>query len=323
MFGPYLLYVNSDLRGADVLWADAQAQVSAESGAWPYSWLTDNPLYPPAEARGAVSGRLIISDRMKPALSGVGAWVGLAQPDSGGNWQFESKRYQYWVKAGVDGGFTIPSVRPGSYTLYAFTNGAVGEYSQPNVTATAGITSALGNVVWNVPHPGNSIAWEIGVPDRNSTEFRHGNDYFEPLLYQQFENEFSGALEYTVGLSDWRTDWNYVQTQSVESGTNWKWRINFNLDSIPSGNATLTIAFAGSDHARMNVYVNDESALLASFIPENGGGNALIREGSHAKYSVSYVTIPTSLLNPGPNTITLVQNGSGHVMYDYLNLEMP
>ena len=323
IFGPYLLYMNSDPQGADALWADAQAQVSAEAGAWPYSWLTDNELYPLQADRGTISGRFVVSDPLKPDVTGAGAWVGVAQPDPGGSWQFEAKHYQYWVKTDVDGGFTIPNVRPGTYTLYGFVTGAVGEYSQTDVSVDAGQTTSLGDVVWTLFHPGNSIAWEIGIPDRNSTEFRHGNDYFEPFLYQQFAAEFSGPLEYTIGVSDWSTDWNYAQTQSIEAGMNWKWRINFNLDRVPDGNATLTIAFAGSDHARTEVYVNDESHAMASFYPSDSGGNALIREGSHAKYSVSYVTVPPALLNLGANTITLVQGSSGHVMYDYLNLEMP
>lgn len=323
IFGPYLLYLNSDPQGADALWADARAQVAAETGAWPYPWLTDNPLYPLAGDRGAVSGRLAVTDALKPDLTGAGAWVGVAQPDPGSNWQFDSKHYQYWVRADADGSFTIPNIRPGSYTLYAFVNGAVGEYSQTDVSVAAGETTTLGDVVWNVFHPGNSIAWEIGIPDRDSTEFRHGSDYFEPFLYQQFSSEFSGPLEYTVGVSDWSTDWNYAQTSSIEPGTSWKWRVHFNLDSAPAGDATLTVALAGSDHARIYVYVNDETQAVANFYPENGGGNALIREGSHAKYSLSYATIPAARLNAGANTITLVQGSTGHVMYDYLNLELP
>ena len=323
IFGPYLLYMNSDPQGGDAMWADAQAQVSAEVNAWPYAWLVNNLLYPSAEQRGTVTGQFVVSDALKPDLTGANAWIGLVQPDPGGNWQFESKRYQYWAKVGADGCFTIGNVRPGSYTLYAFATGAVGEYQQDEVVVSSGQANDLGEVVWNIVHPGNSIAWEIGIPDRDSTEFRHGSDYFQPFLFQQFASEFSDPLEYTVGTSDWSTDWNYAQVSSLEPGTNWRWRINFDLESINDGDATLTLALAGSDHARILVYVNDESRPLTSFSPNNGGGNALIREGSHAKYSVAYVNVPTSLLNLGANTITLVQGSSGHVMYDYLNLEMP
>ncbi len=322
IFGPYLMYLNSDPRGADALWADAQAQVAAEISAWPYFWLTGNELYPLAAERGAVTGRLVVLDALKPEVSGAGAWVGLAQPDEGGHWQFESKHYQYWARADGDGNFTIPNVRPGTYTLYSFATGAVGEYSQSNLSVSAGATTDLGEVVWNTYHPGSRIAWEIGIPDRDSREFRHGSDYFEPFLFQQFAGEFCGALEYTVGVSNWSTDWNYAQTASIEPGLPWRWRINFNLDAVPQGDATLTVALAGSDHAHLYIYVNDESQAVANFFPGNGGGNALIREGSHAKYAVSYVSFPAQRLNAGPNRISLVQASSGHVMYDYLNLEL-
>jgi rhamnogalacturonan endolyase len=321
-FGPYLLYLNSGLGGGYALWADAQAQVDAEAGAWPYAWLTDNDLYPLSDARGAVTGHFLVSDALKPDVTGASAWVGLAQPDPGGNWQFESKHYQYWVKADDNGSFTIPNVRPGTYTLYAFVSGAVGEYSQTDVAVTPGDLTSVGDLIWTVPHPGNSLAWEIGIADRTATEFRHGTNYFEPFLYQQFASEFSGPLEYTVGVSDWSTDWNYAQINSIQTGMPWKWRINFNLDAVPSADATLTIAFAGSDHADIFVYVNDESRELTRFYPANGGGNALIREGVHAKYSVSYVPIPASRLRAGANTITLVQASTGHAMYDYLSLEL-
>lgn len=323
IYGPYLLYLNADPRGADALWADAQEQVNAETGAWPYTWLTGNPLYPQANARGGARGRLVVNDALKPNVSGANAWIGVAQPDPGGQWQFESKRYQYWVRTDADGGFVIPNIRPGTHTLYAFVNGAVGEYTRTGVSVAAGQTSDLGDVVWNVTHPGNRIAWEIGVPDRDSIEFNHGSDYYEPFLSRQFASELSNPLDYSVGVSDWSTDWNYAQTKELQPGSNWRWRIQFDLDQVPAGNATLTIALAGSDHARLFVYVNDETRAFANFAPSNGGGNGLTREVSHAKYAVSYVTIPTSRLVVGTNMISLEQGSSGHVMYDYLNLELP
>lgn len=122
-----------------------------------------------------------------------------------------------------------------------------------------------------------------------------------------------------MGVSDWSIDWNFAQhPRSKRERT----RIHLDLDCFNEGNATLTLAFAGNDHARMFVYVNHESQAFTNFYPSNGGGNAL-REGSHAEYSVSYVSIPTSRVTMGVNTITLVQGSTGHVMYDYLNPELP
>jgi rhamnogalacturonan endolyase len=73
--------------------------------------------------------------------------------------------------------------------------------------------------------------------------------------------------------------------------------------------------------------VNDDSKVLATVTPSVQGGNALLREGIHAKYCVEYVSIPAENLKSGENIITLTLKGArsadAHVMYDYLNLELP
>jgi rhamnogalacturonan endolyase len=135
-----------------------------------------------------------------------------------------------------------------------------------------------------------------------------------------------------VGRSDWPRDWNYAQT-SYRTGTNaaqseaWPWRIHFGLTNLPPGNATLTLAFASAQRAGVKVYVNDDRQLFATVTPAVQGGNALLREGIHAKYCVEHVSIPTARLRLGDNVIALVFPASraedAHVMYDYLNLELP
>jgi rhamnogalacturonan endolyase len=232
---------------------------------------------------------LVVRDALKPDVSGAGAWVGVTRPDPGVNWQLDSKHYQYWTQADTAGNFSIPNVRPGTYALFAFATGAVGELGQTNVAVKAGETTVLGDVIWKVPHAGASLAWEIGMPDRSAKEFRHGNDYFQPYLWEKFAGEFSNPLEYTNGVSNWSKDWNYVQCgyPQGEKWSLWKWRIHFNLTNAPmSGNATLTIAYASSYYGRTEIYVNDESKILKTVHPAVDGGNALIREGIHAKYCV-------------------------------------
>lgn len=123
IYGPFLIYFNSHAAGADACRAGAGAQVSAEHSAWPYAWLTNNSNYPPAAARGSVTGRLIVSDSLKPAQTAAGAWVGVSDTPAGTNWQSWSNGYQYWVQADEGGNFTIPHVRPGTYTLSAYVTG--------------------------------------------------------------------------------------------------------------------------------------------------------------------------------------------------------
>ena len=288
-----------------------------------------NPLYPPANGRGQITGHFVVQDALKPNVSAANAWIGVAQPDAGGNWQFESKRYQYWVKTDAQGNFTIPNVRPGTYTLSAFTTGAVGEFSKGGITVAAGQATTLGELTWSVPHQGARIAWEIGVPDRTAKEFRHGKDYFHGYVWANLPQEFPNPLDYYVGKSDWPTDWNYAQTRYAAIGKNaeaWRWRIHFNLEHAPIGPATLTLAIASANRARIDVYVNNERRPLTSVSPAVAGGNALLREGIHAKYCVEYVSIPAGKLQAGENIISLsvpeTSEAASHVMYDYLNLEL-
>lgn len=332
IYGPWLLFL-TDKRGADANWIEAKTQALRERAQWPYRWIAD-PDYM-AVGRGAVSGRFVVRDKLKPQLNGAGAWVGLAAPEeTAGNWQFQGKGYQHWVRAAADGSFQIPAVRPGNYTLYAFVNGAVGEFSQKNIVVGKGTNTPLGDVTWNVPHKGTRIAWEIGVPDRTAAEFRHGrSDYWTPYLWGNFWKEFSNPLEYDVTKRDWATALNYAQTTFGEGThrTAWKWRIHFNLDAAPAADPTLTIAFASAADTQLDIVANDEAAPFITFDPPvtggHSGGNGLLREAIHAKYGVAHIPIPHAKLKAGANTITLSLSharwGGSHVMYDYLNLELP
>ncbi len=327
IYGPFLLYCNYSDQGGDGCWADAKARAKTEEQAWPYAWLTGNDAYPQEAQRGKISGAFAVKDPLKPQLTGANAWIGVAQPPPEGNWQFESMNYQFWAKTDAKGNFTIPHVRPGVYTLYAFVDGAVGEFSKSDVRVEAGKTTTLDQVVWNVPHKGSRIAWEIGIPDRTAKEFRHGNDYFQGYLWMHFDKEFANPLEYYVGKSNWATDWNYAQSRYGDAAVAHVWKIHFDLAEAPAGDATLTLAIASADRAKIVVKVNDDRKPLTEVTPSVQGGNALLREGIHAKYCVEYVKIPADRLKAGPNVISLSlanpSNVGGHVMYDYLNLELP
>lgn len=326
IYGPFLLYCN-DGGNADELWADARAKAASERRLWPHSWVDRPDLYPPAAARGTVTGRLAVRDPLKPSLGAAGAWVGLAQPMPGVDFQNDSNRYQYWTKADAGGNFTIPHVRPGTYTLYAFTTGAVGQFEMPGAVVKAGSNHA-GNLVWEVPRLGRSLAWEIGVPDRRAAEFRHGNEYFRAYLWRDFSKTLPNPLSFTVGRSNPAKDWNYAQGSWLKNGSpvTWPWEIHFQLPKTPSpGTARLTVAFASADRARVNVRINGTD--LQTFYPPVSGGNTLLRQGIHAKYSVKHLDFPASRLKAGPNTITLTQtrneSAAVHVMYDSLALELP
>ena len=325
IYGPYLLYCNQG-GNAEQLWEDARRKAGIERKKWPYTWVEYKTLYPPAAQRGSVSGKLVLRDPLKPKLAAGGAWVGVSQPDPGGNWQNESNRYQYWTKAAEDGTFTIPHVRPGSYTLSAFTDGVVEEFEKTNVTVQEG-SNATGDLTWEVKHRGKRIAWEIGVPNRRASEFALGKDYFHGYGWDSFSKRFKNPLIYTIGKSDPAKDWNYAQGAYLKNGKvePWPWEVRFDLNDVPaSGTATLVVAWASAESARVDFELNGDK--IASINPR-GGGNALLRESVHAKYSYDSIDIPAAKLRRGANRLVLTQtrtqSAACHVMYDYLALELP
>lgn len=329
-YGPFLLYLNHADGGAAASVEDAKRQAREETAAWPYAWMSRSADFLSAAERGKATGTFRIADPAKPALTSANAWIGLSQPEPGGNWQFESKRYQYWTRVEADGRFTIPHVRPGTYTLSAFVDGAYGEFEMTGVEIKAGRATELGAITWTIPRDRGKLVWEIGVPNRRADEFRHGDDYFQGFLWKNFHKEFPNPLDYRIGSSDPAKDWNYAHssyTDDAGKAVPWRWRIHFDLDKTPAADATLTIGIASADRARLSLYANEDRKPFHTFDPKINGGNALLREGIHAKYSFYRIPIPAASLRKGNNILTLSQTRNYspgfHVMYDALSLEVP
>jgi rhamnogalacturonan endolyase len=351
IYGPWMFYLNSGTNGA-ACWADAQQQAVAEQQAWPYGWLT-NSVYQSGNQRASISGQLVIRDPLRPQANAAGAWIGLAEPDAGlevdpNDWQWQSDGYQFWTRCAADGTFTLPPVTTFSpygtnaiYELYAYcagTNGSVGQYQTGPFTFAPGTVTNLGTLTWNVPHQGSNVLWEIGYPDRTAGKYRHGDDYAVPGLWLNFANEFPNPMTYTVGASSPTNDWNYAQTAYFANGVanNMVWNLQFNVPKLPvSGDATLSIAWAGAYSAAIACYVNNPG-LTTEFkdfypnisFPTGVNADSLIRQGIHDKYGIDHVSIPVSDLVTGTNTITLVQRRAvsatvSYVMYDYLDFELP
>ena len=346
IFGPWALYFNSQTNGA-AAWQDAQNQTLAEQQAWPYSWLTNSTIYQPANQRATVTGKLVITDRLRPGASAAGAWVGLAAPDSGAenatnNWQFQSDSYQYWVRAAADGTFSIPNIQtfspyggPATYQLYAYSDGTnqatgeIGEFSTGPFTFASGTTTNFGTLTWNVPHRGATVVWEIGIPNRSAEEFRHGEEFAKPALWWNFINEFTNPLEYNVADRNWSNALNYCHSVDNMASSPWKWHLNFNLPSVKPGTYWLNIAYATAASHQI-IRVNSDSTYVTNFVPDNThtGASTYYRQGIHAKYTIAHIAIPSSSLVVGTNTITLDHEVHGdhvfaHFMYDYLDLETP
>lgn len=299
LYGPWLVYINN----GDI--SDVKSRASAEEEAWPYKWLI-NPDYP--LSRTKVSGTLKITD----GRSAEGAMIVFAKP--GGEFYTQGEDYIFYSKADSNGNFSIPNIRPGSYTLYAYsTSGDItDQFEKDNINVT-GASMNLGTLNWTPVKPTNFL-WKIGTADRMSSEFKLGN------LSRQYglPEKVPANLTYTIGRSTEANDWYYAQTKAGS------WDVNFNLNKKYNGNGYLTVAVAGvSRNPKVEVYVNGQKQGTLDYSNEND--SATYRSANQSgRYRNCEIKFPASLLKEGDNTIsfrmTKVGNDGG-IMYDIIKLE--
>src|SRR6185503_12207571 len=128
---------------------------------------------------------------------------------------------------------------PGTYTLHAIADGVLGEAVMTNIVVLPDRTVDLGRLQWKPARHGRTL-WEIGIADRSAAEFRHGDHYWQWGLYYEYTNDFPNDVQFVIGKSDFRKDWNYAQVpRSASQGTTWS--ISFNLTDVPAGTATLRL----------------------------------------------------------------------------------
>jgi rhamnogalacturonan endolyase len=354
------------------LFKDALAQAKVETAKWPYDWVNGVD-YPHKNERGTVTGQLVLNDPQAASALLPNLTVGLAHPDyarSGGRyfsgsgnsnlitWQRDGNYYQFWTDGTPNGKFTIANVRPGTYTLHAFADGVLGEFAQTEITVVAGKTLNLGKLVWKPVREGKQV-WEIGYPNRNSSEFLKGDgeNYWLwgwPLRYPLL---FPNDITYTIGKSDYHKDWFFEQVPHGES-TDWEnpeakdlanqrfgwmkagtpgqdmwrtsishgrattWTIKFNMNKAEHGLATLRLALAGADgRGGLEVGVNGHSVGHIQAMSTNA-----LRyntdKGVWHQYSQPF---DAALLKQGENEMTLTVPAGDlktGVVYDYLRLEL-
>jgi rhamnogalacturonan endolyase len=281
---------------AIALWQNALAQAKKERARWPYDWVNGVD-YPHQEQRGSVTGRLVLDDPQAASTNLPHLTIGLAHPDfishAGGyilrsgngnlvTWDHDGNYYQFWNDGSKDGQFTIANVRPGTYTLHAFADGVLGEFSQTNITIEAGKNLNWGSINWKPVRYGRQL-WEIGYPDRTGGKFYKGDgaDYWLWGWCIRYGDLFPNDITYTIGKSDYHRDWFFEQVPH-ESSEAWKnpaakdplnqrfgwmkagtpgenmwrvigrgrattWSIKFKMDHATKGQAALRVALAGAD----------------------------------------------------------------------------
>ena len=279
---------------ANTLFHDALDQAKTIEAQWPFPWVQGVD-YAQKSGRATVTGKLVLNDPQAATTKLPHLNIGLTHPDFTGpggafalrsgngnrvTWDHDANYYQFWTVGSEDGTFSIANVLPGTYTLHAFADGVLGEYTNYNITVAAGKAVDLGNLEWKPVRYGKQV-WEIGYPDRTGGKFYKGDgsNYWLWGWCVRYPLLFPNDITYTIGKSDYHKDWFFEQVPhadttpwinpaakdpanqrfgwvKVQGSDNWReighgrattWTIKFNMDKASKGQAALRIALAGSD----------------------------------------------------------------------------
>jgi rhamnogalacturonan endolyase len=352
VIGPFLLYVNT---GDDpkALAKDAKARQAKEAAQWPYAWV-EGIDYARSQERATIKGQLRLVDPQAPGAKTPRLRVGLTpaaytspyiRPPVAGSaapmgprqidWQTDAKHYQFWVDGDENGRFSIPHVRAGKYTLRAMADGVLGEYAQADVTVERGKSIDLGELIWKPVRHGRQL-WEVGIPNRNGSEFAGADRFNVPEMPLRYAELFPNDVNFVIGKSDYRKDWFFQHVPHNEDaaakslpyrgitsvGRATPFAISFDLRTAPRGKAILRLAICGGGAREIGVTVNDQPAGKVERLLVDG---AITRHSIQGLWYEREVTFDAALLKPGTNVLKLivpsgpVNNG---VIYDYLRLEL-
>lgn len=351
IIGPFYLYLNSGGSPMD-LWKDALAQAKTQAVQWPFSWVRHVD-YPHDNERNTVSGKMEIIDPQMPggARFPGSLIVGLTAADRAPvadfgtpgrlvTWQTDAKSYQCWTKSeDRSGKFSVPHVRPGTYTLHAYADGILGEFSKTGVKVESGGRPLdLGKLRWTPVRRGREL-WQVGIPNRTATEFAGGAAYFAPDTQIQYAKLFPDDVSFVIGKSNPARDWYFehiphnidpdaaiVPFGGVRSkpGNATPYTIIFDLPAAPKGMATLRLALCSGSVPKLLVLVNGQPAGEVTRLNVMGD-STIARHNIQGIWFERELSFSAALMKQGQNALTLtIPSGSlnGGVIYDCVRLEL-
>jgi rhamnogalacturonan endolyase len=255
-------------------------------------------------------------------------------------WQTDAKYYQFWAKfEDRTGRFSIPHVRPGTYSLRAFADGVLGEFARADIKVEAGGRPLdMGKISWTPVRRGREL-WQVGIPNRTATEFAGGDTYFAPDTPLQYARLFPNDVHFVIGKSNPAKDWYFehiphnvdpkatiVPFSGVRSdpGRATPFSIAFDLPEKPAGTAWLRLAFCSASVPALQVSVNGQSAGEVSRLNVSGD-SSIARHNIQGIWFERELAFNAALMKKGVNVLALTIPGgslNSGVIYDCVRLEL-
>ena len=347
--GPFLIYCN---EGGDpeTLWQDALAEVGRQSANWPYAWVNGVD-YPHREQRATVSGRLVLTDPLMPAATMSNVRVGLAYPDyhvttnrpaagnTPGRHHLDDRCQALRVLDARrrPGPFHHHQCQPRQVHAPRHRGRRAGRIRPRRYHGRRRPDARSRRPHLDPVRRGRQL-WDIGIPNRNGSEFLKGDDYFHDGMGLVYRDLFPNDVNFVIGKSDFRKDWFFQHVSHVEDanaapnsimggggarGRATPWTITFALPAAAHGTATLRVATAGGTVSGGGVAVAVNGQPVGAIrVP---GDSTISRNAVQGLWYEREVPFDASLLKAGANVVTLtvpagaLTNG---IIYDYLRLEL-
>jgi len=310
IFGPHFIYINEGTN--DEIIADARQKANELKALWPYTWLNES-IYP--IERGTLSGTLqvegqaVVDSAMVLISKKAPSWFEVTN-----GWQKQPYDYMFWAEANANGEFLIDNIRPGTYTLNAYTQKGklVDDLEVENISINVG-ENTTGTIQWDTYDKQKTI-FQIGNADHKSGEFKLGN---LPRAYGRWK-DCPYSLTYHVNSDNPREDWYYCQRVGST------WDIIFDINDLTKVvDPILKVGIAGADaRPHLDILLNGTTISTTDLGTDSGIRRSSLTGG---KFTQVGCNVNKDLLVEGTNAIEMKCYGSANeykgIMYDAILLE--
>jgi hypothetical protein len=161
------------------------------------------------------------------------------------------------------------------------------------------------------------LVWQIGQPDRDFKEFAIAGNY------KEYHAGFPRDVNFTVGQSDPKKDWPFVQPGPLDHWAGAKahaFKITFALAEEPKGAFRLRASFVNAQGIHGATIELDVNGTKGRFVLPKGGSDVALTDSKQGKPDAIDVTLDGSLFRKGQNQIILKTVAGSWAIYDAVEL---
>ena len=173
------------------------------------------------------------------------------------------------------------------------------------------------------PADGNTLLWQIGKADNDTSEFALGPD-----RSNQYSTSFPNDALFVAGQSDPKQDWPYIQPGPADiwaGGKSHSFTILFGLKKTSTeGKGQIVLDFVDTHSAvppKMEIKINDISFIRE--LPKGAGDDSAHGRPDKGRECRLGIDFPPGVLKVGTNNVIITSLEGSWVLYDHVALNVP